>query len=48
MSHAHWELLSHLLDYGSFALLLVCCAIAVVAVARTPASPDKRSASPLV
>ena len=36
MSQAHWELLSHLLDYGSFAALLVLCAVAAIAVARTP------------
>jgi len=41
MSQAHWELLSHLLDYGSFAALVVLCAVAALAVARTPSEPSK-------
>jgi hypothetical protein len=41
MSQVHWELLSHLLDYGSFAAMLVLCAVAAVAVARTPSEPSE-------
>jgi len=41
MSQAHWELLSHLLDYGSFAALLVLCVVAPIAVARTPSEPTE-------
>ena len=36
MSEAHWELLSHLIDYGSLAVVLVLSAVAAVALARTP------------
>jgi len=41
MSQVHWELLSHLLDYGSLAAMLVLCAVAAVAVARTPSEPSE-------
>jgi hypothetical protein len=41
MSQSHWEFLSHLFDYGSFAVLLVLCVVAAVAVARTPSEPSE-------
>jgi hypothetical protein len=41
MSQAHWQLLSNLLDYGSFAVLLVLCAVAAIAVARTTSEPSE-------
>ena len=39
MSESHWILLSHLLDYGSLAAMLVLSAVAAVALARTPTPP---------
>jgi hypothetical protein len=48
MSQAHWELFSHVLDYGSFAALLVLCAVAALAVARAPIEPTESETEPRV
>jgi len=40
MSDAHWELVSHLIDYGSLAAILVLSAVAAIALARTPTPSD--------
>jgi hypothetical protein len=40
MSESHWVLLSHLLDYGSLAAMLVFGVVAAVALARTPSEPS--------